>query len=290
MQREIEVGDDHAFAGANWFADQGSIGCHDRRKATPRDRADAGACVLGDLRLLIGIQPGRRADHEARGLERMLPDVDFRLLRKQVAEDRTRIHRGVDLLAVRDHRVAREGVVVLPARQLTDAANRAVHGAQAGPVALAPDHALVVGRRDLAAPLDQAAVSVEEELGVVEGSAVTFVDADGHHDSRLFAGVADGIGGGRRHRHGLIEQLEVLAAADDLIGGLDERKVRVVGHHGFRKRGELHAFVAQGRGSFARPCRPFPRGCRGPDSAGPPRLSRYSFKSSPPRFEHAAGQ
>ena len=111
---------------------------------------------------------------------------------------------------------------MLPARQLTNAADSAVNGAQAGPVALAPDHALVVGRRDFAAPLDQRAVGIEEKLGVVERSTVTFVDADGHNNSRLFAGVADGIGGRRRHRHGLVEQLEVLASGNDLIWGLDE--------------------------------------------------------------------
>ena len=163
----------------------------------------------------------------------------------RLAEDRARIHRRVDLLAVRHHRVARQRVVVLPARQLTNAADLAVNGAQARPVALPPDHALVISGRDLAAPLDQGAVGIEEKLRVVEGSAVTFVDADGHDDSRLFAGFADGIGGRRRHRHRLIEQLEVLTSANDLVGGLDERKVRVVRHHGFRERGELHALLPE---------------------------------------------
>ena len=125
----------------------------------------------------------------------MLPDVDLRLLGKQVAEDGARIHRRVDLLAVGHHRVARQGVVVLPARQLADAANLAVDGAQARAVALAPDHALVIGGRDLAAPLDQGAVGIEEKLGVVQGSAVTLVDADGHDDSRLPGSFADGVGG-----------------------------------------------------------------------------------------------
>jgi len=60
----------------------------------------------------------------------MLPDVDQRLLGNQVVVDGTTIHRRVDLLAVGHHRVARERVVVLPARQLADAANLAVNGAQ----------------------------------------------------------------------------------------------------------------------------------------------------------------
>ena len=52
-QREVEVGDDDAFARADRFADQGSIGCHDRGKATTRDGANAAAGVADDPRLLI---------------------------------------------------------------------------------------------------------------------------------------------------------------------------------------------------------------------------------------------
>jgi len=160
-QREVEVGDHHAFAGANGFSEQASVGCHDRREATTGDRTDAAARVLGDLRLLIGFQPGRSADDEATRLQCMLPDIDLRLLGRQLAEDGARIHRRVDLLAVRHHRVSRQRVVVLPARQLTNAADLAVNGAQTRAVALPPDHALVVGGRDFAASLDQPAVGIE---------------------------------------------------------------------------------------------------------------------------------
>ena len=69
------------------------------------------------------------------------------------------------------------------------------------------------------------------------------VNSDGHNHSRFLAGVADRVGGSRRHDHRLIEQLEVLTSGNDLVGGLDERKVRVVRHHGFRERRELHALV-----------------------------------------------
>ena len=223
-QREVEVGNDDAFARAEGLAQQGSIGRHDRGEATAGDRADAAASVLRDLRLLIGIQPGRSADDEARRLQRMLPDVDFRLLGKQVAEDGAGIHRRVDLLAVGHHRVARQRVVVLPARQLTNAADLAVDGAQTGAVSLAPDHALVIGGRDLAAPLDQGAVGIKEKLGVVQGSAVALVDADGHDNSRLFASFADGVGGRRGHRHRLIEQLQMLTSGDDLVGAWTNEK------------------------------------------------------------------
>ena len=83
--------------------------------------------------------------------------------------------------------------------------------------------ALVISRRYLAAPLNQGAVGIKEKLGVVQGSAVTLVDADGHNNSRLLASLADGVGGGRRHRHRLVEQLQVLTSGNDLVGGLEEK-------------------------------------------------------------------
>jgi len=85
-QGEVEVGDDHVFAGANGLSEQASVGCRDRREATTGDRTDAAARVRGDLRLLIGVQPGRSADDEASRLQCMLPDVDLRLLGKQLAK------------------------------------------------------------------------------------------------------------------------------------------------------------------------------------------------------------
>jgi hypothetical protein len=82
---------------------------------------------------------------------------------------------------------------MLPTRQLTNAADRAVDGAQTRAVALAPDHAFVIRRRDLATPLNQRAVGVEEQLGVVQGGAVALVDADGHDHARRFTRVADRV-------------------------------------------------------------------------------------------------
>src|SRR5262249_32835669 len=64
-QREVEVGNEDALAGMERLAQKGSVGCHDRGETAARDRADAAAGVLHDLRLLIGVQPGGRADDEA---------------------------------------------------------------------------------------------------------------------------------------------------------------------------------------------------------------------------------
>ena len=48
---------------------------------------------------------------------------------------------------------------MLPARQLTNAADLAVNGAQPQTIALTPDHSFVVGGRDFAAPLKQGAIA-----------------------------------------------------------------------------------------------------------------------------------
>ena len=119
-----------------------------------------------------------------------------------------------------------------------------IDGPQPGAVALPPDHAFVVGRGDLAAMLDQASVGVEQQLCVIERAAVALVDADGHHDPRLPAGLADGQGGGRRHGDRLFEQLVVFRAILErrLHGG----EIGVVRHHRFREGGELHPLAAQG--------------------------------------------
>ena len=134
---------------------------------------------------------------------------------------------------------------MLPACQLANAADLAVDGAQARPIALAPDHALVIGRRDLAAPLNQGAVGIEEQLSVVQGSAVTLVDANGHNNFGLPGSFADGVRGRRRDRYRLIEQLPLLRSDDVLQGGLDEGELRVVRHHGLRKRGELYPLLTK---------------------------------------------
>jgi len=44
-----------------------------------------------------------------------------------------------------------------------------------------------MGGRDLASSLNQRAVGIKEKLRVVQGSAVTLVDADGDNDARLQA-------------------------------------------------------------------------------------------------------
>ena len=92
-------------------------------KQPPEIGPTAAARILHDLRLLIGIEPRGCADHEASGFERMLTDVDFCLLCEERTEDRSGIHRRMDLLAVGDQRVAGERHVVLPAGELSNPPN-----------------------------------------------------------------------------------------------------------------------------------------------------------------------
>ena len=43
----------------------------------------------------------------------------------------------------------------------------------------------------------------------------------------------------------MLEGYDALTACNDLVGGLDEREVRVVRHDGLRKRGELHHLLTK---------------------------------------------
>ena len=65
-QREVEVGDHHAFAGANGLSEQASVGCRDRREATTGDRTDAATRnIRGRCRLAARAISRRGADSSA---------------------------------------------------------------------------------------------------------------------------------------------------------------------------------------------------------------------------------
>ena len=101
--------------------------------------------------LLVG-QPAGGVDHEAARLQRVVADRHLDLLARRSGRPASR-GTGAQWISscVGHQRVARERVVVLPAGQRADAADARCRPPQARAVALAPDHALVVGRRDLAA-------------------------------------------------------------------------------------------------------------------------------------------
>ena len=242
-QRKIQVGDHFAFAAAQRLADDAALGIDDGGEAAAGDRTDRTAGVLGDLRLLLCVEPGGRGHDEASGFERVLAHVDLGLFGEKRTGEGARIHRRVDLFAVGDERVARQGQIVLPARQLADAADGAVDGTQPGCIALPPHHALVIGRRELAAALYERAVGIEQQLRVVDRVAVALVHADRHDHVRLARGRADRIGFRRRNGHRFVQEAQVFLALHE--GRLDEREIRIVGNHRFREGRELDAFFAQ---------------------------------------------
>ena len=163
-QREVEISDDLAFSGNYWFPDQFAQWRDDRRERACRDRADRASGIRDDLSLLVGIEPAGGVDDEAAGFECVIADADLRLLGKKWSTERPGPHRGVNLLPVGDQRVPEERVVVLPARQLADSSDGAVDDLQTRRVALTPENLLVIGRRELAAPLKQRAVGVEQAV------------------------------------------------------------------------------------------------------------------------------
>ena len=57
------------------------------------DRSDAAAGIFHDLGLLVSIQPSRCVYDKAAGFERVLANIDLRLLGEPVSCERTRIHR-----------------------------------------------------------------------------------------------------------------------------------------------------------------------------------------------------
>lgn len=83
------------------------------------------------------------------------------------------------------------------------------------------------------------AVGVDDELGVVEGAAVFFVDADAEDDVVLDGGLAEGFGEGAGDLDGVFVEFEVGFPGGD--GGLDEGEVGVVGDEGFGEDGEFDA-------------------------------------------------
>ena len=121
--------------------------------------------------------------------------------------------------------------------------DRTVGGAQPRAIALPPDHALVVGGGDFAAMLDQRAVSVEQQLGVIKRATITLVDADAGHDTGFAARCTYLPSDIRGHDDCLLKQAQMLLAHGE--GRLHKRKVRVVRHHSFREHRELNVLATQ---------------------------------------------
>ena len=206
-QGEIEIGNHHAFPERRGSPINSPSGETIAVKQPLEIGPMLASGILHDLGLLIGVEPGAGVNDEATGFEACWRMLTCGLLRETVAGKRARIHSRVNLLAIGHQGVSGQRIVMLIARQLTDAPDCAVDGMQPRTVALAPDHAFMVGRRNLATTLNQGAVSIEEQLRIVDCPAVAFVDSDGHHHSGLLAGFANCVGSGGWHGYGLVKQL-----------------------------------------------------------------------------------
>src|ERR1700712_5075150 len=181
-QTHVEVGHQEALAFAQRLAQMVAFGRDDRRHAAAAQRflhAHVGADALD---LIFG-QPAGRVDDEAARLECVMPQGDLQLVGKDTTDHGARELRAVDLFVLRHQRVARERVVVLPASERADLGERSVDDLEAAGVALAPDHALVKGRRELATLEQDAAIFAEDDLRVVERAMIALVDAEHHDDA-----------------------------------------------------------------------------------------------------------
>src|SRR5262245_54135201 len=79
---EVKICNHFAFTGLERPADDLAIRVRNGGEAAARYRPDGGTRILHDLGLLIGVEPRGRADHKTSGLESVLTDVSFGLLRK----------------------------------------------------------------------------------------------------------------------------------------------------------------------------------------------------------------
>ena len=242
-EAHIEVGVHDTLARGERAADDHAFGRDDGRVATAAQPFLQGR-VGGDAGNLLLVEPAAGVYHEAAGFQGVVADGDFHLVSENLSYHRARKLGTVDFLVLGHEGVTGQRVVVLPAGQGPHAAHGGGHGAQAAAVALAPNHALVVGGRDFTAVQYQFAGGVEHQLGVVKRTVVALVHAQHHHHAALAGGGGHQLGERPRHHHGLVVEGQVVFSGQH--GRPHEGKVRVIRHHRFGKNDDF---------------RPLPAGC-----------------------------
>ncbi len=128
---------------------------------------------------------------------------------------------------------------MLPAGERAHAAHGGVDHRETRAVALAPDHPLMEGRRDLPPLQFQRAVGVEHELRIIERSVVALVDSEDDDRAVLARRRRDPIRLRTWRRNGVLIETDVLCAALD--GRRDKGEVRVPRDEGLGEDDELGA-------------------------------------------------
>ena len=171
-EAHVEIGDEDPLALSQGRREMAPLRGNDRRHGAAAQRL-LQAFVRRDRGDLLFPQPTGRVDDEAATFQRMVADRHLDLLGEDRPDERSGKLGNVDFLVLRHQRVARERIIVFPAGERADPADRRLSDRQARAVALSPDHALVKSRRDLA-PLElERAVGVEDEPFGVTGKTMS---------------------------------------------------------------------------------------------------------------------
>ena len=133
---------------------------------------------------------------------------------------------------------AGQGVVVLPAGQAADATQVGGYHLEAGPIPLAPDHALVISRCNFATFKQQFPLVVDQQLGVVKAAPIPFVDAQQDMQAPLARRGGNAGHLGPLHDDGLLVELEMGAAHQHRR--LNKRKIGVIGQKSLWENNQPH--------------------------------------------------
>jgi hypothetical protein len=133
---------------------------------------------------------------------------------------------------------ASERIVVFPTSQHTDSPDCSVHSSNSAAVALSPDHTFVIGWGNFATPQKKRTIRIENQLRVIEGSAVSLVNTYGKNHPRRLCRPPQSRGYGTRNFHRILIESQVFFASQNRR--YDKRKIGIIGNKGFGENGQLY--------------------------------------------------
>ena len=122
---EVQVSNCHAFSAGDGVAEVGAVGRDDGGIASSGEGL-LHLGVVGEGLDLLFVKPAGGVDDEAAGLEGVVADGDFDLVRENLPDHGAGELGAVNLFAIGHQGVAGEGVVVLPASEGAHAADGGV--------------------------------------------------------------------------------------------------------------------------------------------------------------------